>query len=111
MYNYSLDILIQDLAADSLAKIETYVYLEPNDTTTTFMICIATLSTNQQVYIEKRKFTVGETGLGGPEKLVIANQYNSSKQYKDIDIVNGPKDCIFAAISTENVSHLIEELF
>jgi hypothetical protein len=99
--------VIQNLAPEFLDKIETYVYLDPNTTSTTYIICIATLSTQEQqgrVYIEKRKFIAGETGSSGPERIVVANQFDDTKQYKDIDIVNGAKDCIFAALSTENVS-------
>ncbi len=101
--------MIQNVSTNYVEKIETYVYLDPNVNSTTYIICIATLSTPAQagrVYIEKRKFVVGETGSSGPERIAVANQFESTKQYKDIDIINGPNDCIFSALSTDNVSLL-----
>lgn len=101
------DQLLLSAAPDNFAKLEIYSYNDTSASIPTYIICIAALSTSGnggQVHLEKRRYVVGETGIYGPDLITVDVQFDDSKTYKDIDISDGTAECIFAALSTDDVS-------
>ncbi len=82
--------------------------LDPLATPTTYVICIATISSQQNlIHVEQRKFVIGQTGAEGPELIPFDPPFNISSNYRDVDIVDGADECVFAALSQDQVSDTI----
>ncbi len=107
IWTYTSGTKLLDADSTYFQKVETRVILDQLATPTTYLLCIATLSKENIVHIEQRRFVVSQTGAEGPELVPFDPPFNISASYKDVDIVDGADECLFAVLSQDQVrSHV-----